>query len=262
MGKGTTPSYRHLYIPQFYLNYYKTVEGYLHGYNKENAHFFKTQPKDVYFEENRNTFLNDENEESRWIEQVYSKLEAQFSAVLRKFNQIGNLTIEERRILLLFAYTTKWRSPAYDESFEYSQKILSFSDLRLHYVNKYFGIEYDLEKIWTSEEMQASKRILLAIQPFIYKEDYKDICKNLIFIATPEPYNAIIGSCPFVENPSNPDVVFESFIIPITPDYSLLYLHNGDINKFSKFWNDNYETVMPCIANLRDLSIYHISEKI
>nr|WP_318660428.1 DUF4238 domain-containing protein [uncultured Treponema sp.] len=98
MGKGNKPSYRHHYIPQFYLSYFKNDAGYLYGYNKETATSFKTYSKDIFYEENRNTFLNDENEESRWIEQVYSKLESEFSVILRKFNQTGQLTVEDRRM--------------------------------------------------------------------------------------------------------------------------------------------------------------------
>ena len=46
----------------------------------------------------------------------------------------------------------------------------------------------------------------------IYKKDYEDIFKNTFIIGFPEQYNAIIGSCPFVENPINSTNVFESFI--------------------------------------------------
>lgn len=262
MGKSYKPSYRHHYVPQFYLNYFKTEEGCLQGFNKDTKEYFPTYTGDVFIGKNRNTFLDENNNESRWIEEVYSRLESKFAIALRNFNTTGKLSSEDVRFLLLFAYTTKWRSPAYDESFEIAKKEMTFADLRLHAVNRFLGIEYDLEQTWDSEEMQASKRILLAIQPFLYKDDYKDISRNLILIATPEPYNAILGDCPFIENPANPNVPFESFIMPLTPDYSMVYLHNKDVKVFATHLDKNFESYIPVIANLRDVSAFHISRKI
>ena len=249
-------SHRHHYIPQFYLNYFKNQKGLLEAYNKEADKFFTTTPKAVFVEDKRNTFVNEKNEESVFIENVYSFLESKIATVFKNFEAKNELSIEDKRFLIFFAYISKWRSPAYDESFEIAKEKLSFADLRLHFGQLDLGIEYDLEELWNNEEMQAIKRILLALQPFIYKEDYEDIFKNTILLYTPDEYSAIIGSCPFVENPNNPEVAFESFFIPVTPNYTLLYLRNENIKEFAEFWKENYRSIVPLFSNLRDLSYF------
>ena len=263
MGNGNNISHHHHYVPQFYQKYFSDENGKIYALNKLNNKTFCPNPNDIFAEEDRNTFINHEGKESDWIEKFYSEIEKHCSIALREFANTGSLSSTEcKRFLILFAYLSKWRSPAYDDSYEYVLKNLSFSDLRLHFGNLNLGTEYDLEKAWNDDEMQATKRLLLSIQPFIYKKDYEDIFKNTFILGFPEQYNAIIGSCPFVENPINSTNVFESFIFPLSPTYSLIYLNHCDIKAWANYWNDNYNLIMPLIANLRDLSIYHFSKDI
>lgn len=262
MGKGDNRSHHHHYVPQFYQKYFADTNGKIYALNKNNNKTFNPNPNDIFAEEDRNTFINFEGKESDWIEKFYSEIEKHCSKALRDFSNTGVLSVEGKRFLILLAYLSKWRSPAYDDSFEDVQKNLSFADLRLHLANFNLGIEYDLEKAWKDDEMQATKRILLSIQPFIYKNDYEDIYKNTFIIGTPDPFNAIIGSCPFIENPINSNNVFESFIFPLSPTYSLIYLNHCPIRDWASYYEENFNLIMPLIASLRDLSIYHVAKDI
>lgn len=250
-------SWRHHYVPQFYIRNFSD-DGKLYGYNKFKKLFFEPRPKDIFFERNKNTFLNEIGEESDLIEKIYASIDSITSCAVNNVLRTGKLTTESLRGLLLLAYTNKWRSPSYDESFETAKK-LSFEDLRLHLANIELNLEFDLEKIWFSDEMQATKRILLSFQPFLYKTDYKDIFKNSFLVTSPEPYSAILGSCPFIENPEQSDNVFESFVMPISRELTLIYDRNGKDN-FVDFWSENYELYMPRFSNVRDLASFHITD--
>jgi len=132
MGNGNRPSYKHHYVPQFYLNCFKNGDNSLFAYNKKSKESF-------------------------------------FALALKNFNKTRKLPVKDKRILLFFVYTTK--------------------------------------------------------------------------------------SCLFTENPIILDVVFGSFITPITPDYSLLYLHNENVKEFADFLTKNYKKFILYIANVRYLSI-------
>lgn len=263
MGKGDGISHNHHFVPQFHIKYFADKNGKIYGYNKLKPRDkpFSPRPKDIFADENRNTFKNSEGQNSDLIEKFYSSLESKCNAALRKLTETKILDKESKRILILFAYLSKWRSPAYDDSFEEAKK-LSFEDLRLHLGDLNLGIEYDLDKIWYSEEMQAFKRILLPFQPFFYKTDYKDIFKNTFILETPEPFNAILGSCPLLENQVNSNNIFESFVFPLTPSYTLIYLNNCDMDKWVPYYEENKKMLVPLITMYRDLSIYHISRDV
>lgn len=173
-------SWRHHYVPQFFIRNFSD-SGKLYGYNKFTKSFFEPRPKDIFFERNKNTFLNELGEESDLIEKIYANIDSITSSAVNNVLSTGKLTKESLRGLLLLAYTNKWRSPSYDESYEIAKE-LSFGDLRLHLANLDLNLEFDLEKIWFSDEMQATKRILISLQPFLYKTDYEDIFKNSFLV--------------------------------------------------------------------------------
>ena len=113
---------------------------------------FWTKTKDIFFERNKNTFLNELGEESDLIEKIYANIDSITSSAVNNALSTGKLTKESLRGLLLLAYTKKWRSPPYDESYEITKE-LSFEDLHLHLANLDLNFEFDLEKIWFSDEM-------------------------------------------------------------------------------------------------------------
>lgn len=260
MGNGNNISHNHHYVPQFHQKYFANNNGIIYAYNKLKNKSFTPRTKDIFADENRNTFINADGNKSDTIEKIYSGLESKCNEALRKFTETKIFNKDCKNILLFFAYLSKWRSPEYDPSYE-DAKQLTFEDLRLHLGNVELGIDYNLDELWQDEERQEFKRILLSIQPFIYKEDYKDIVKNTFILETPEPFNAILGSCPFLENSFTPNI-FESFLFPLTPKYTLIYLNHCNIKDWTKFYIENISIMLPLINNLRDLSIYHASRDI
>ena len=85
--------------------------------------------------------------------------------------------------------------------------VVYFMDLEEYKKYEFYNIKHNLRKTYLNDVYHDLMR------PFIYKKDYEDIFKNTFIIGFPEQYNAIIGSCPFVENPINSTNVFESFIL-------------------------------------------------
>jgi len=142
--------------------------------------------------------LNPDGIQDDTLEKAYASLDSMFSAVINEINKTKTTSNYHFRLLLLFAYISKWRVRQYDEAFKTAKDFFSVDDLGLGLKNQFNELaNLSLEEYFPLELDQEFKRILLAAQPFRFKEDYKKLLAGSFLIWT--PHNSFIGDCPFNE---------------------------------------------------------------
>lgn len=117
MNKDT--SWRHHYIPQFYLNGFLSSNNTFKIYDVEKCHFIKNgmdvYPRSYFFEKGGNTLSNEEGS-SDIIESNYAKLETKVSDIFNRINSnsaINKFGINDYDIAALqhFVGMMYWRNP-------------------------------------------------------------------------------------------------------------------------------------------------------
>ncbi|TWR24826.1 hypothetical protein FPZ43_18190 [Mucilaginibacter pallidiroseus] len=94
-------------------------------------------------------------------------------------------------------------------------------------------IDLNFEAFFTSDMHQELKRLLLAVQPFRFKDDFKKLLAHSFIIST--PFDALISDCPFIEATINSDEFFEDFVFPVNKDLTLVYSSRIDRNEIQDF---------------------------
>lgn len=257
-------SRRHHYVPQFLTTHFADNKGQIFVYDKiENRHY-KGNPINLFVEKDRNTFTNMQGDEDDVIERIYSSLDGMFSSVLKEVTSTGKVSNENYKLLLLMAYISKWRVPLYDESFESAKTYFSVNDLGLGIkdsTNENMGI--NLEPYFKLEMQQEFKRLLLAIQPFRFKDDFKRLLDNSFLIST--PIESFINDCPFNEATITSNEIFEDFVFPITKDLTLVYssrINRDEIQEFlAKGKDENINQFLKDFSFGRDVSLLALAER-
>lgn len=257
-------SWRHHYLPKFYINGFCNDDGIITVYNKELKKFKKRSPKYIFFEANRNTFVDALGNKGDTLEKLYAYLESTISPHLNRAinNTTGEMAIETLRNLIFLAYLTKWRNPQYDESFKDLKEILTIDDLGLGLMADGARLDVELEEFFKSDLSQESKRLFLSVQPFRFKDDYKIIFKNSFIIPSSAP--CLLGDRPFLEADLDRDMAFEDFIFPISQNQRLVYSDRINKHEFVEYFKNNksieYE-FFHLFSTINDLTTFHLSEK-
>ncbi|WP_173969646.1 DUF4238 domain-containing protein [Flavobacterium bizetiae] len=257
-------SKRHHYVPKFMTKNFSTDKGLIYVYDKISDKFFESNSINLFLENDRNTFVNLEGINDDIIEQVYSSVDTMFGGVLTEItttNQISDLNFKK---ILLLAYISKWRVPQYDEAFQKAKEAFSINDLGFGLKNdKDEKLDFDLEEHFQLDMQQELKRILLAIQPFRFKGNFKTLLENSFLVCS--PINSFIGDCPFNEATIISEKIFEDFVFPVTKDLTMVFstrinrdeiqnfLLNGEKKKIDKFLID--------FSNARDVSTLHLAQR-
>ena len=115
-------SWRHHYIPVFYLKGFTGKTGKFYIYIKEKDHVIHDQqsPKSFFFEKNRHTLLNLENDLDDFIEtQLYSSFDNYSSTAIIKLRNVPlsefNDNLELLSKIVIFINGLIYRIPKYDE---------------------------------------------------------------------------------------------------------------------------------------------------
>lgn len=115
-------SWRHHYIPVFYLKGFTGKTGTFYIYSKEKGHVINIQqsPKSYFFEKNRHTLLNLENDLDDFIEtKLYRLFDDYSSTAIRKLRIVPlsefNDNLELLSKIVLFINGLIYRIPKYDE---------------------------------------------------------------------------------------------------------------------------------------------------
>lgn len=111
-------SRNHHYIPEFILKGFTTHDGKLFVYDKKTGRFWKQSayPKQIFFRNNQNTFTIG-NEETDFVEQIYSKIDNDFSQIYANIVKMPGpitLTIEDMAHLISFVGVSFYRVPIND----------------------------------------------------------------------------------------------------------------------------------------------------
>lgn len=256
-------SKRHHYVPQFLTKYFSKDNKQIHIYDKIADKFYEGNSINLFVENDRNTFMNLDGIEDDIIEKVYTSFDTLFSNVLREITTNNKVSNDNFKLLLFLAYITKWRVPQYDESFKNAKEYFSVDSLGLGFKNNNERLDINLEEYFKLDMQQELKRILLAVQPFRFKEDFKLLLKNSFLICT--PINSFITDCPFNEAALISDKIFEDFVFPVTKDLTLVYstrinrdeiqdfILNGSEDKVNLFLRD--------FSTARDVSSLDLAER-
>ncbi|MFR9505477.1 MAG: DUF4238 domain-containing protein [Rikenellaceae bacterium] len=112
-------SWRHHYLPQFYIKGFCDEDKKITVYNKQYKKFEKKSSKYIFFEKGRNTHRDATGNESDTLEKIYAYLESSITPHLNNVinSSTDKMAIETLRNLIFLAYLTKWRNPQYDSSF-------------------------------------------------------------------------------------------------------------------------------------------------
>lgn len=257
-------SWRHHYLPKFYIKGFCDENGTITVYDKQYKKFKTKSPKYIFFEKNRNTFFDELGNKGDTLEKMYAYLESTISPYLN--NAINNTTeeieVETLRNLIFLAYLTKWRNPQYDESFTDLKETFTIGDLGLGLKADGERLDIELEEFFQSELSQECKRLFLSIQPFRFKDDYKIIFKNSFIIPSSIP--CLLGDCPFLEANIDKDRVFEDFIFPISQNQRLVYsdrINKYELLEFFKNKESAWSEFINLFSTVNDLATFHLSEK-
>lgn len=257
-------SRRHHYVPQFLTKHFSDHKGQINVYDKIDDKFYKNSAINLFVENDRNTFKNLHGIEDDIIEKVYSSLDSLFSNLLLEITTSKSVSNENFKLLLFLAYITKWRVPQYDESFNNAKKYFSVDELGLGLKDaENRRINIDLENYFKLDMQQELKRLLLAIQPFRFKEDFKQLMDHSFLVCT--PYDSFISDCPFNEAQIVSDEIFEDFVFPVTKDLTLIYSKRLDKYKIQDFLcngkENNVNLFLRDFSIARDVSMLDLSER-
>ena len=257
-------SWRHHYLPQFYIKGFCDENGTITVYNKQYKKFEKKSPKYIFFEANRNTFFDALGNQGDTLEKIYAYLESTISPHLNNAinDTTGKMAVETLRNLIFLAYLTKWRNPLYDESFENLKETFTVDDLGLGLRADGERLDIELEKFFQSDLSQESKRLLLSIQPFRFKDDYEIIFKNSFIIPSSTP--CLLGDCPFLEANIDENRVFEDFIFPVSQNQRLVYSNRINKYEFVEYCKNNESAACDFIhlfSTTNNLATFHLAEK-
>lgn len=257
-------SHRHHYVPQFLTKGFLNSEEKITVYDKIQDKYYPGNPLNLFLENDRNTFLNFENVEDDIIERVYASFDGIFSSALKEISDTNRVSNENFQLLLFLAYISKWRVPQYDEAFKNAKDYFSVNDLGLGFKDENNRkLDFDLEAHFKLDMQQEFKRLLLAIQPFRFKEDFKRLLRNSFLINT--PINSFISDCPFIEATIISDEIFEDFIFPVSRDLTLVYSSRVVRKEIQDFLNGNntngIQLFLQEFSTARDVSLLNLAER-
>ncbi|MGV3597718.1 MAG: DUF4238 domain-containing protein [Bacteroidota bacterium] len=227
-------SWRHHYLPEFYLKGFTNQEGKFKIYDKRNLKFIKNgkdfAPSAYFFEKNGNTITDIDEGESDELERVYyKKYDDCFSEILNNIKKRGihNLTQSELTKVLLCIAILFWRGSHGNEKIK-NFRLKDFYHLT---INKNTGVEIndsEFEK-WLINNSNAQKYLKLTI-PIVSSQDIflnnKPINLRVFEIGE---LPSLCSDTPIIflnEKQSNPYI--DNFIFPLTNN---VILFHGDMKK-------------------------------
>jgi len=217
-------SWRHHYIPQFYLNGF-TSNGKFKIYDVQEKTFIKNgidfSPRSYFFEKDSNTLFNDEGEGTDFIEDVYKELDGKVAEVFNRINNASsenqyNINDNDIALLQYFIGLMYWRVPS---NFHKIEKMVSEKELKslgLILRNDKGEQVFDAEiesKIKNNPSFCNPMKFLIA--SISYTELFK--CKTPLHISPfPKGFPFICSDNPIIcRNPDTFRVYSDDFIFPL-----------------------------------------------
>jgi len=215
-------SWRHHYLPVFYLKGFTKESGLLRIYDVEKKQFVQKgkefSPQSYFFEKNGNTmFVKDQK--SDFLEKAYSDLENDISKILTTINGSDNSTkfgINEYDVqhLNLFASTMYWRLPHNKTRLEDIIKTSELSSLGFKVTNKDGTRNLETEnEIKNHPEFVKAYKLFNAltdtVRGFNCRTPYN-------ILPRPEQLPYLCSDNPVIFEKENPNVYEDDYVLPLT----------------------------------------------
>lgn len=217
-------SWRHHYIPQFYLNGFVALNNTFKIYDVEKCHFIKdgmgVSPRSYFFEKKGNTLFNEEGS-SDIIESSYAKLETKVAEVFNRINSnsadnkfgINNYDIAALQYFVGMMY---WRNPTNYEEIREIIKNKTLKELGVILKDKNgLNIEnYEIEsKIKENYNFFTTMKFWFPMAS--YPETFS--CKVPLHIISLQPgLPSVCSDNPIIcKNPNTFQVYTDDFILPL-----------------------------------------------
>ncbi|MFE3871927.1 DUF4238 domain-containing protein [Flavobacterium sp. ZS1P70] len=287
-------SWRHHYLPVFYLKGFTKESGKFKIYNVKNKKFVQNgkefSPESYFFEKNANTVFKPHGN-SDFIENAYSELEGKISKLIAKINASDNVTkfdVNENDMPMLntFVSLNYWRLPKNKNELETIVNISPTKELGFNVHNKNGSINIGAsEELKNDSEFLKSYRFLTSLfdtvrglhcrTPYTIIQKHED----LPYLCSDNPI--IFGKDDF------PDVYQDDYIIPLSgkrffikakggskADYYLWLLIDIVIYKqaikyvsctheeYLKMLDDNFEKYNVSLSELKKLIFKKLNENV
>lgn len=255
--KEKKDSWRHHYIPVFYLINFTGEDGHFFVFDKEMNVFPsnpRRSPRQVCFEPDRNTLIWEDKEirHTGLEDKTYQYFD---SKMAKTFAELNNSTLEtfkwrdelvgnlEHFISMLF-----WRLPANDERFDQMvQNSKSIEDFGIVAIDEKTGekvTDESLHQLYLQDKnFQKALKPVLSYTSMLGKlpEFLDDLEWKIIYWNGNNPRLTSDNPLLFKHDVSNPKDVFNKIILPLSSNKSLIKFRKGfgkDANPYSAFFQD------------------------
>lgn len=180
-------SFKHHYLPVFYLKGFTDEKGQYYVYDKETGKIFISNPTNTFYEKHRNTGsivsqINGETETSDLPETMVTHFDNKAAFII---NKLRKTTAEDNALqpevlyeLMMFIHSIFWRTPANDGLREHIISQSSFKDLGFGIFDREGNRSVNTEEMMKGIDLfQKIYPVLLPLTSFIngnYKADWKD----------------------------------------------------------------------------------------
>jgi hypothetical protein len=234
-------SWRHHYIPQFYLRGFTNNKGYFKIYDVEKKRFVKNgkwfSPQSYFFEKDSNTFIQETQKDDFQETKLYSTIDQDISDLFDRINSAKpgtdfGLTDWDMPILQYFVGILFWRIPQnYDRiSYLIQQKELKELGLLLKNQNGKTIQDQKLE-----DRLKNDNNFFKAMKFWLPNITYLKLleCNTPLTIQHfPKGLPSLCCDNPIIMKDSvNPDVYKDDYIFPLTNN--LLFIRANKVNEIS-----------------------------
>jgi len=281
-------SWRHHYIPQFYLNGFTTPENRFRIFNVQSGKFVKNgkefHPESYFFEKNANTIIT-KKEKTDFIEKHYAKVDSRNAEIFNRINQSSpedkfNISDDDIATLQHFVGVMYWRIPSnYNEVRDIiSRKTLKELGLIITNEKNEQITKPELEK-----RLKSDNNFFKAMKSFFADISYPELfdCNTQLHIlSVPNMLSSVCSDNPIIcENPSRFRVYTDDFIFPLSSNrifirgkkrekvsaiikpYIDLIIYKQAKNYVS-FTNDNYRKDLDNIFHKLGYSLNELRKKV
>jgi len=226
-------SWRHHYIPEFYLKGFTNPRGTFKIYDVEKQQFVKDgkdfYPESHFFEKHANTIFTEKGADDFIESKFYSRDDSRIAELFNiiKTNNAETrfgLTEDDMPALQHFLSIMYWRLPVNYEQIKYLLRTYELHELGLLIVSKTTG-----EKVRDAEfenKIRTDPNFFKAVRHFLPYITYKKLleCRTPLTIQPfPEQLPAICSDNPIIfEKTLFPEIYFDDFIFPLS--HSLVFI--------------------------------------
>jgi hypothetical protein len=226
-------SWRHHYIPEFYLNNFTNTENKFHIYlvkedrYKDNGNLFS--PRTHYFEEDGNTIFNEQMSfdfiETDHYKIIDSRVSNLFQKVKFSNKKRHGLTESDMPMFEFFAAHLFWRNPMNDGFIKELINRKGLSGLGLQIKNKTTN-EIKLDSA-TEKNLLANESFYKIIKYLIPTMEFPKLLENTcplyICVFNPNDLPSLVCDNPLIlRNPEQKNVYTDDFILPLCNDKILI----------------------------------------